>query len=114
LKPEEVLVENDDGTFTASDGSQLDADGLPIDANGLLTGAGMEPVVDAEGKPRPDDDIIFVNEDGTYSDFFGNTVDQWGGAIDIGTNGNVTSTEITPQKPLEQPKQADDPLPAGD
>ncbi|KAK6981070.1 hypothetical protein R3P38DRAFT_3465266 [Favolaschia claudopus] len=114
IAPDDVLVENEDGSFTANDGSQLDADGNPIDSNGLTTGAGMEQVVDENGNPIAPEDLIIDNEDGSFSDFFGNIVDQWGGAIDV--NGtDIIPTTLTPQTVLEQPKQEDaDPLPAAD
>ncbi|KAJ6528296.1 hypothetical protein DFH09DRAFT_935383, partial [Mycena vulgaris] len=110
---DDVIVENEDGTFTASDGSQLDADGVPIDADGLVTGAGMEEVVDEEGKPIPADDLIFDNEDGTFTDFFGNLVDQWGGAVDVDA-GKVLAVALAPEAALQQPVQVDEPLPAAD
>ncbi|KAK7044938.1 hypothetical protein R3P38DRAFT_3433318 [Favolaschia claudopus] len=110
IAPEDVLVENEDGTFTASDGSQLDADGNLIDASGQLTGAGMEPVVDEKGDPIAPDDLIIDNEDGSFTDFFGNIVDQWGGVIDF-KDSDIIPTELKPQAVLEQPKQVDEPLP---
>ncbi|KAJ7020071.1 hypothetical protein C8F04DRAFT_974823 [Mycena alexandri] len=108
IAPDDVIVENEDGTFTANDGSQLDADGVPIDANSLVTGAGMEAVVDENGAAIDPDDLIIDNEDGTYSDFFGNLVDQWGGAIDIANGTTVIPATLAPQAVLQQPNQTDD------
>ncbi|KAJ7713672.1 hypothetical protein B0H16DRAFT_1341201 [Mycena metata] len=108
IAPDDVILENEDGTFTANDGSQLDADGVPVDANGLVTGAGMEDVVDENGAAIDPDDLIIDNEDGSYSDFFGNLVDQWGGAIDIANDTTVIPVTLAPQAVLQQPNQTDD------
>jgi hypothetical protein len=113
IAADDVIVENEDGTFTASDGSQLDADGVPIDADGLVTGAGMEDVVDEQGNPIAADDLIFDNEDGTFTDFFGNLVDQWGGAVDVVAD-KVLPVALAPEAALQQPVQVDEPLPAAD
>ncbi|KAJ7684554.1 hypothetical protein DFH06DRAFT_1277243 [Mycena polygramma] len=113
IAPDDVIVENEDGTFTANDGSQLDADGVPNDVNGLVTGAGMEDVVDEAGNAIAPDDLIFDNEDGSFSDFFGNLVDQWGGAVDVVAD-KVLPVALTPEAPLGQPTQVDDALPAAD
>ncbi|KAJ7302731.1 hypothetical protein DFH08DRAFT_904805 [Mycena albidolilacea] len=113
IAADDVIVENEDGTFTASDGSQLDADGVPVDADGLVTGAGMEDVVDEQGNPIAADDLIFDNEDGTYTDFFGNLVDQWGGAVDVVAD-KVLPVALAPEAALQQPVQVDEPLPAAD
>ncbi|KAJ6488477.1 hypothetical protein C8R47DRAFT_1125605 [Mycena vitilis] len=113
IAPDDVIVENEDGTFTANDGSQLDADGVPNDANGLVTGAGMEDVVDENGNAIAPDDLVFDNEDGSFSDFFGNLVDQWGGAVDVVAD-KVLPVALKPEAPLGQPTQVDDALPAAD
>ncbi|KAF7328428.1 hypothetical protein MVEN_02558700 [Mycena venus] len=113
IAADDVIVENEDGTFTANDGSQLDADGVPVDGDGLVTGAGMEDVVDEQGNPIAADDLIFDNEDGTYTDFFGNLVDQWGGAIDVVAD-KVLAVALAPEAALQQPQQVDDSLPAAD
>ncbi|KAJ6465346.1 hypothetical protein C8R45DRAFT_839796 [Mycena sanguinolenta] len=113
IAPDDVIVENEDGTFTANDGSQLDADGVPIDGNGLVTGTGMEDVVDEDGNAIAAADLLFDNEDGTYSDFFGNLVDQWGGAIDVVAD-QILPVALAPEAALQQPEQVDDSLPAAD
>ncbi|KAJ6548420.1 hypothetical protein B0H19DRAFT_1161003 [Mycena capillaripes] len=113
IAPDDVIVENEDGTFTANDGSQLDADGVPIDVNGLVTGAGMEDVVDEAGNPIAPDDLLFDNEDGSFTDFFGNLVDQWGGAVDVVAD-KVLPVALAPEAALGQPTQVDDALPAAD
>ncbi|KAJ7859410.1 hypothetical protein B0H13DRAFT_2075217 [Mycena leptocephala] len=113
IAPDDVIVENEDGTFTANDGSQLDADGVPIDANGLVTGAGMEDVVDEAGNAIAPDDLLFDNEDGSFTDFFGNLVDQWGGAVDVVAD-KVLPVALAPEAALGQPTQVDDALPAAD
>ncbi|KAJ7865422.1 hypothetical protein B0H13DRAFT_2067834 [Mycena leptocephala] len=113
IAPDDVIVENEDGTFTANDGSQLDADGVPIDVNGLVTGAGMEDVVDEAGNPIAPDDLLFDNEDGSFTDFFGNLVDQWGGAVDVVAD-KVLPVALAPEAALGQPAQVDDALPAAD
>ncbi|KAJ7188837.1 hypothetical protein C8R46DRAFT_878221 [Mycena filopes] len=113
IAADDVIVENEDGVFSANDGSQIDADGVPIDENGLVVGAGLNDVVDENGAPIAPEDLLIDNEDGTYADFFGNLVDQWGGAIDVDPKNasSVLSVALAPEGALEQPVQVDaDPI----
>ncbi|KAJ7149609.1 hypothetical protein C8R46DRAFT_1309474 [Mycena filopes] len=113
IAADDVIVENADGVFSANDGSQIDADGVPIDENGLVTGAGLNDVVDENGAAIAPEDLLIDNEDGTYADFFGNLVDQWGGAIDVDPKNvsSVLAVALAPEGKLEQPKQVDaDPI----
>jgi hypothetical protein len=73
----------------------------------------MEDVVDEAGNAIAPDDLLFDNEDGSFTDFFGNLVDQWGGAVDVVAD-KVLPVALAPEAALGQPTQVDDALPAAD
>ncbi|KZV98092.1 hypothetical protein EXIGLDRAFT_746750 [Exidia glandulosa HHB12029] len=103
---DQVIFQNDDGTYEDSQGNPVNQDGQRIAPSGEVMGCDLDTsdLVDDTGNPIAPEDAIFDNGDGTYSNGKcqivnedGQPIDQDGNVIDYEPITDENGNEIPPE-----------------